>query len=75
MFRQLTASQWPSTKVVALTHQFAKDDCALAKAAKEDVDLILGGQGTQGTQGTQVGFLWEFSSKKKRSRQETSNIL
>eukprot|EP00435_Cladocopium_sp_Y103_P008141 s1861_g2.t1 len=29
--------------VLALTHQFAKDDCALAKAAGEDVDLILGG--------------------------------
>ncbi|CAK9087581.1 unnamed protein product [Durusdinium trenchii] len=29
--------------VLALTHQFAKDDCALAKAAGKDLDLILGG--------------------------------
>lgn len=29
--------------VLALTHQFAPDDCALAKAAGKDIDLILGG--------------------------------
>ena len=29
--------------VLALTHQFAKDDCALAKAAGTNLDLILGG--------------------------------
>eukprot|EP00930_Biecheleria_cincta_P006206 TRINITY_DN10718_c0_g1_i1.p1 TRINITY_DN10718_c0_g1~~TRINITY_DN10718_c0_g1_i1.p1 ORF type:complete len:727 (-),score=123.09 TRINITY_DN10718_c0_g1_i1:62-1918(-) len=29
--------------VVALTHQFSKDDCKLSKAMGTDVDLILGG--------------------------------
>ena len=33
------------SEVLALTHQFAKDDCALAKAAGTNLDLILGGQG------------------------------
>ena len=37
-----------SSEVLALTHQFAKDDCALAKAAGTNLDLILGGQGKWG---------------------------
>ena len=38
----------PRSEVLALTHQFAKDDCALAKAAGTNLDLILGGQGKWG---------------------------
>ena len=41
----------PALEVLALTHQFAKDDCALAKAAREDVDLILGGGGAHAVPG------------------------
>lgn len=45
---KLTETHRNLSEVLALTHQFAKDDCALAKAAGTNLDLILGGQGKWG---------------------------